>query len=299
MAPDAGARRASGGPAGPGARTAVLGAIGLLALGSLWALDLELEDVFPSLDDMGQLARFFAHAASPVWGHEPGTAVAGAPSVLARALDGAVQTLVFAACAVSLSLPLGLVLGWLGSRAWWSADPLQARTSSSRSWARLLAQATSGAARSVATLLRSVHELIWAALFLAALGLSDLAAVVAIAIPYAGTLAKLFAEMLEEAPPQAARALTAAGAHPVQAVAFGLLPAALPDMTAYLLYRFECALRSSAILGFFGWPTLGFYVREAFENIQFGSVWSYLYVLVALIFVVDRWSGAVRRRMVS
>ena len=81
----------------------------------------------------------------------------------------------------------------------------------------------------------------------------------------------------------AAVALRAAGASPLQVVVFGVLPRAQSDMTAYAFYRFECALRASAILGFFGFSTLGLYIRQSFNSTNYGEVWTYLYVLIALV----------------
>jgi phosphonate transport system permease protein len=147
--------------------------------------------------------------------------------------------------------------------------------------------------------MRSVHELLWAVIFLAAFGLNTASAVVAIAIPYAGTLAKVFSEMIDEAPRDSAVALQTAGAGPAQVFCFGLLPRALPDMCAYSFYRFECAVRSSAVLGFFGFPTLGYSISAAFENLHYSEVWAYLDVLAVLIVAIEIWSGSLRRRFVA
>ena len=143
--------------------------------------------------------------------------------------------------------------------------------------------ATWTVARVAIGLLRSIHELLWAVIFLAAMGLSDLAAVVAITLPYAGTLAKIFSEMVDEAPRDVATAYRNAGAGAVQTFSFGLLPLAAPDMGAYTLYRFECALRSSAILGFFGPETLGKFIKQAWNENHYSEVWTYLYALFALV----------------
>ena len=128
--------------------------------------------------------------------------------------------------------------------------------------------------------------------------IGDVTAVIAIVIPFAGTFAKVFSEIIDEAPRETARALRATGAAPVQIFLFGLLPRALPDMAAYAFYRFECALRSSAILGFFGFPTLGYYIAASFENLHYSEVWTYLYALGLLVITADWWSGALRRRLV-
>jgi len=134
-------------------------------------------------------------------------------------------------------------------------------------------------------------------LLLAVFGVTPLAAVTALALPYAGILGKVFAELIDEAPRAAAGALHEAGARPAQVFLFALLPGALPDMTAYSLYRFECSLRSAAVLGFFGFPTLGYHLAASFENLYYGEVWTYLYTLLGLVVLVDAWSGAVRRRL--
>jgi len=201
-----------------------------------------------------------------------------------QALRAADMTVVFAATSLSLALLGGLILGFLSSFSLMRGPVLRPIVVP---------------ARLLSNFLRSVHELIWAVLLLAALGHGTLVAVIAIALPYLGTLAKIFAEMMDEAPADAAEALEMAGASPAQRFAFGILPRALHDMTAYTFYRFECALRSSAVLGFFGFPTLGYYLAASFENLYYGEVWTYLYVLLALILVVDWWSGRLRQELVS
>jgi phosphonate transport system permease protein len=147
--------------------------------------------------------------------------------------------------------------------------------------------------------MRSVHELLWAVLFLSAFGLNDLAAVFAIAIPYGGTLAKIFSEMIDEAPRDAALALREAGAGAGAVFTVGLLPRALPDMTAYTLYRFECALRSAAVLGFFGWQTLGYHIELMWKKARYDEVWTFLYALILMVIVLDWWSGALRKRLAA
>ena len=76
----------------------------------------------------------------------------------------------------------------------------------------------------------------------------------------------------------------------------GLAPRTLSDFASYAFYRFECALRSSAILGFLGFPTLGYHLSLAFDNLRYPEVWTFLYALLALILTVELWSAALRRR---
>ena len=199
---------------------------------------------------------------------------------------------------MSLGLILGIVLGFAASSAWW-ADELREARGSSRFVRRTLAPAVCGSTRVAIVLMRSVHELLWAVLFLTAIGLNELAAVIAIAIPTGGVLAKIFSELIDEAPRDAALALRAGGASSLQAYCFGLVPRALPDLIAYAFYRFECVLRSSAVMGFFGFSTLGLHIRQSFSSTSYGEVWTYLYALFILLALFDVWSGAVRRRVLA
>jgi phosphonate transport system permease protein len=156
-----------------------------------------------------------------------------------------------------------------------------------------------GVTRAVTAVLRSIHELLWAVLLLAAFGVTQFSAVLAIAIPYSAILGKVFAELIDETPRDAAHAIRDGGASALQAFVVGILPRAWPDLAAYAFYRFECAVRSSAILGFFGFPTLGYYVAASFENLHYREVWTYLYVLFLMVALLDWWSGALRRRFAA
>ncbi len=273
-----------------------------LLFAGLWAffhLDLSPADLWPNEGGLQVMGDFFGRAFSPALRSEATFVPEGTPSLLVLALSAALTTLVYAAAAMGLSLVVGVVLGFFASTAWWAGDPAGGRSRLKTVLRRTVWPAIYGVTRVLIAIMRSVHELIWAVLFLAAFGLTPVSAVVAIAIPYGGTLAKIFSEMIDEAPRAPAQALRAAGASGLQLFFFGLAPRALPDMIAYAFYRFECALRSSAILGFFGYETLGREIRQSFESTSYGEVWTFLYVLILMIVVFDWWSGAVRRRVVQ
>jgi phosphonate transport system permease protein len=89
------------------------------------------------------------------------------------------------------------------------------------------------------------------------------------------------------------------GASPVLAFFGGLFPRAAPDLSAYAFYRLECAIRSSAILGFFGYETVGYYLKASFDNLHFREVWTWLYLLIAIVLLMEAWSGHLRRRFVA
>jgi phosphonate transport system permease protein len=275
--------------------------LAILAAG-VWAaihLRLGLDSLIPGEGGLRMIGRFFARAFSPAVGFEGDYQGEGRFPVVWKALSAAQLTVIFAAAAASLSVIVGLALGFFGSTATWAGDPAGGGSALSRCLRKTLAPAVYASARVVIAFMRSVHELMWAVLFLAAFGANNLSAVIAIAIPYSGTLAKVFSEMIDEAPRDAAEALRGLGASHLQVFLFGLFPRALPDLAAYAFYRFECALRSASILGFFGYPTLGYHVAASFENTQYGEVWTYLYTLFLLVAVVDAWSGAIRRRLVA
>lgn len=284
---------APGMPAGParlGPRGWTLVSLALAGLLAALHLGLDPRDLVPGEGGRRVTAELFSRALTPALSYEDPTVPETAAPLLLKALSAAHTTVLFAAAAMTLGLLGGVVLGFFASTAWWAGEGGPSF---------VLAPALYLATRALIGLLRSIHELLWAVLFLAALGLGHMTAVLAIALPYAGTLAKVFSEIVDEAPREAAMALRNAGAGPLQVFLFGLLPRALPDVTAYSCYRFECALRSSAILGFFGFPTLGYYLAASFENLYYGEVWTYLYTLLVLVALADRWSGAVRRRLVA
>lgn len=142
--------------------------------------------------------------------------------------------------------------------------------------------------RAVLIGLRSVHELFWALLLMQVTGLSPATGVLAIALPYTGVFAKVFAEQIEEADPAPARAL-APGVDALSRFVFARAPLVAGDMWSYVLYRVECGLRSSAVLGFIGLPTLGFQLDAFFRVGNYGAVGAVLMIYVALVVTIRHW----------
>jgi len=272
-----------------GWRSLVLFSLLGVGLVSWFSLGIHFEDLVPGEGGGKVVIDFFSQAVQPALDYES-EAPLGTDPLLLQAAKAAWRTLVFAAAAMMLSLVVGFLLGFPASTSWWSGNPYLPKA---------VASTLYGGTRILITLMRSVHELLWAVLFLSAFGFNTFSAVIAISIPYGGTLAKIFSEMIDEAPRNASGALRMAGGSGLQVFFFGLLPRALPDMMAYAFYRFECAVRSSAILGFFGYQTLGYFIRGSFDNLHFGEVWTYLYTLFFLVFILDAWSGALRKRFLA
>lgn len=281
-----------------GRRGILLLAIAVAGVAAYGSLGLSLSELAPRGGGARVVAGFFSRALTPALSYESDVPPGTLP-ILLKAFSAMRRTIVFAAAAMSLAVLFGLLLGFPASTAWWAGDPAGAATRAGRFLRRSVAPVVYGGTRTLIALMRSVHELLWAALLLVAFGFNTFSAVIAIAIPYGGTLAKIFSEMIDEAKRDSAEALRAAGATPAQVFFFGLLPRALPDMAAYTFYRFECAVRSSAILGFFGFETLGYHIKASFDNLHYGEVWTYLYTLVIVIVILEVWSSGLRRRFVG
>ena len=155
------------------------------------------------------------------------------------------------------------------------------------------------AVRFLLAMVRSVHELVWAVLFVAAFGLSSLTAILALALPYAGILGRIYADLFNDVPQAPLQALRASGAPPFRVFLYGRLPMALPDAAGYTFYRFECAIRAAAIMSFVGIRGLGFEIQLSLNDLLFDQVWTLMLFLVALVLVVDRWSSMLRRSLMA
>ena len=140
----------------------------------------------------------------------------------------------------------------------------------------------SRAVRTVAASIRAIHELFWALVFLHVFGLTPLTGLLAIAIPYAGIFAKVFAEILDEQPDDAVRHLPP-GTSAVSALLFVRLPQAWPQIRSYFFARAECGMRSSAVLGFVGLPTLGYHLESALAYGAYSDAVVFLAALILLI----------------
>ena len=151
--------------------------------------------------------------------------------------------------------------------------------------------------RGVLVSLRGVPELVWALLFVRALGLGPDAGVLALAITYGGMLAKVYAEILESADAAPARALLESGAPRTHALLYGLLPIAAQEMVSYSVYRWECAVRASVVMGFVGAGGLGQLMDQSMKMMNGGETATILVVFLLLVVLADALSAALRRQL--
>ena len=201
-----------------------------------------------------------------------------APAFVAKAAWGALQTFAVAA--------IGTLLAALGASL--LALPAAGR----------FGLAPRLAARLALNVLRSVPELVWAALMVIAAGLGPFAGTLALALHTTGVLGRLYAESLENLPAAPERALRDAGSGRVAAFAYAALPLVTAQGVAYALYRLEMNIRMAAVLGFVGAGGLGqmlYFHLSIFQQAQAATLLGAMFVLV---FAVDSLSAAVRGRLV-
>ncbi len=145
--------------------------------------------------------------------------------------------------------------------------------------------------------LRSVPELIWALIFVRVVGLGPTAGVIAIALTYGGMLGKVYAEILESGDAQVTQSLLRNGSSPMQAFFYGLLPQNAAELTSYTVYRWECAIRSSAVLGFVGAGGLGQQMDASMKMFNGSEVATMLIVFMLLVWLADATSAWLRKEL--
>jgi phosphonate transport system permease protein len=151
--------------------------------------------------------------------------------------------------------------------------------------------------RGALIVLRSVPELIWALVLVRVVGLGPTAGVLAIALTYGGMLGKVYAEILEGGESHATQTLMRNGSGRLQAFAYALLPSHAAELTSYTVYRWECATRSSVVLGFVGAGGLGQQLDNSMKMFNGGEVATLLLVFIALVALADRISSWLRKAL--
>ena len=243
--------------------TAVL----VLVVASFWSLDLKWGD-FLSLDAARSMGRFGAEFFPPDL---------SAP-FLAKVGWATLETLAMSALGTVMAAVAGLALALPASRL----------HEGQRNRAR-------GPTRLVLNALRSVPELVWAALLLISAGLGPMAGTLALALHTTGVLGRLFAEAIENAPPGPAAALRAQGVGNGAVVLYATLPQVLPQLMSYTLYRWENNIRAAAVLGVVGAGGLGQLLSFHMGLFHMGKTCTILGAMLLLVALVDVLSHASRR----
>ena len=153
-------------------------------------------------------------------------------------------------------------------------------------------------ARAVLNFFRSVDTLVYALVFVAAVGLGPFPGVLAVVAYTTTSLAKLYSEAVEGVDPGPVDAITATGATRLQVLRFGVIPQVLPLFLSYVLYRLETNIRAATVLGFVGAGGIGFYLQTYLRMIDYRAASTVLLVTVAMVMVVDAISSRLRDRLV-
>lgn len=209
------------------------------------------------------------------------------PELLQLTLDATITTLAYAVCGTFLSVVIGIFLGILTSQIWWLTvfprwylrHPI---------WLGI---------RAILAFPRAIHEMIWGLFFANIWGLDPLVAIAAIAIPFGAIVAKVFSEILDATPRAPLRALLNSGVAPLTAFIYTLIPQAFLNLISYTFYRFECSLRSAAVLGIIGAGGLGYQIYLSLQSLRYQQLWTFFYALIILNGMVDISSALLRRRL--
>ncbi len=244
----------------------------LLVVASFWSLDLQWAQ-FLSLEAAASMGRFVAEFFPPDL---------SAPFVH-KVLVGTWETLAMSVLGTLLAAVAGLALALPASHA-----PTQHADAARPGWART-------PTRWALNALRSIPELVWAALLLISAGLGPFAGTLALAAHTTGVLGRLFAEAIENAPPGPADALRVSGVPPGRVFWYATLPQVLPQLMSYTLYRWENNIRAAAVLGVVGAGGLGQLLAFHMGLFQMHKTATLLAAMLLMVAVVDAASHASRR----
>jgi phosphonate transport system permease protein len=177
--------------------------------------------------------------------------------------------------AVVCAVPLGL-LSSSNIAPWWIAQPVR----------RLMDAA------------RAINEMVFAMLFVVAVGLGPFAGVLALFVHTTGILSKLFSEAVEAIDPQPVEGIRATGAYALEEIVFGVLPQVMPLWISYALYRFESNVRSATVVGMVGAGGIGVILWEVIRSFQYAQTCTVLLMIVVTVTLIDLISSRLRKTFI-
>lgn len=203
------------------------------------------------------------------------------------------ETIMMAIVALVISILLAFPMSLLGSR-----NIVELLFPGTHLMNRIIKKVLYSTTNLLANVFRSVNEMIWALIFVSAVGLGPMAGILALGIHTAGVLSKLLAEGIESIDPGPVNALSASGAGFIKILFYAIMPQTMPHFISMTLYRFESDVRAASVLGFVGAGGIGFYLFDAIRSFQSGDVTTIIIIIVATVWILDNISAYVRSKFI-
>jgi len=145
---------------------------------------------------------------------------------------------------------------------------------------------------------RAINEMVFAMLFVVAVGLGPFAGVLALWIHTTGILAKLFSEAVEAIDPQPVEGIRSTGASALHEILYGVIPQVMPLWISFALYRFESNVRSATVVGMVGAGGIGVVLWEIIRGFQYAETCAVMLIIIATVTCIDLLSARIRRALV-
>jgi phosphonate transport system permease protein len=208
-----------------------------------------------------------------------------------------IETIQISIMGTALAIMLGFPLALLATDRLCFAGVVYEMDGGGPRWRRMTRRSLYLAARMLLNLCRSIPDVVWALMFVRVVGLGAFPGVLAIGVSYGGMLGKIYAEILESSPEGPIEALHAAGAGRFALLTYGFLPQVFAHLVSYSLYRWECAIRSAAILGLVGAGGLGQQIELSMRMFQYHETSTILIIVFVLVTGVDHLSAVIRKAL--
>ena len=202
-------------------------------------------------------------------------------SILLSLWEPALETVLMATLATLLGMLMAIPVAWLGAA---NISPF--------------GRSTYLLGRALMTLSRSVHEVVWGLVFVAAVGLGALAGVLAMAVRSIGFISKTVAEAIEDVNPGPVEAMRAVGANRFQVLMFGIVPQVLPNIIGNCIFEWDVNIRRSTIMGLVGAGGLGLALHRQMASYNYGGIATVIFVILLLIIIGELFSAWARRQVI-
>jgi phosphonate transport system permease protein len=207
------------------------------------------------------------------------------------------ETIQIAIMGTALAIMVGFPLGLLATDRLWFAGIIFGMSGDGSGWRYIARRSVYLTARMLLNLCRSIPDVVWALMFVRVVGLGPFPGVLAIGVSYGGMLGKIYAEILESSAEGPVEALHASGTGKSALLLYGFLPQVFAPLVSYSLYRWECAIRSAAILGLVGAGGLGQQIELSMRMFQYHETSTILIIVFVLVTAVDQLSSVIRKAL--